>query len=252
MVKWRSAQGLQALSTTSHFIVKKERLMSDSNSTAKFCNSCQCATERYSSGVCIPCNRRRAAQWRKDNPQKHRDQSAAWSAANPEKIKAKSAAYYVANSEKILTTTSVWRAANPEKAKATSAARYAARRSEFVSKRVEYYKQNADSVKASSKAWRKANPEAVRLHTQNHTARKRENGGVLSKGLSAKLFKLQKGLCPCCSQPLGDNYHMDHIIPLALGGLNTDDNIQLLRQRCNNQKRAKHPIDFMQQRGFLL
>jgi 5-methylcytosine-specific restriction endonuclease McrA len=45
---------------------------------------------------------------------------------------------------------------------------------------------------------------------------------------------------------------MDHIIPLALGGTNTDDNIQLLRAKCNKQKGAKHPIDFMQQRGFLL
>jgi 5-methylcytosine-specific restriction endonuclease McrA len=52
--------------------------------------------------------------------------------------------------------------------------------------------------------------------------------------------------------PLGDNYHIDHIMPLALGGSNTDDNIQLLRQRCNNQKCAKHPVDFMQSRGFLL
>lgn len=37
MVKLRSAQGLPALSATSHFIVKKERLMSDSNSTTKCC-----------------------------------------------------------------------------------------------------------------------------------------------------------------------------------------------------------------------
>lgn len=56
----------------------------------------------------------------------------------------------------------------------------------------------------------------------------------------------------CCGLPLGDNYHIDHIMPLALGGSNTDDNIQLLRQRCNNQKCAKHPVDFMQSRGFLL
>jgi 5-methylcytosine-specific restriction endonuclease McrA len=53
-------------------------------------------------------------------------------------------------------------------------------------------------------------------------------------------------------QPLGDNYHLDHITPITLGGSNTDDNMQLLRQRCNNQKYNKHPIDFMQSRGFLL
>ena len=38
----------------------------------------------------------------------------------------------------------------------------------------------------------------------------------------------------------------------ALGGLNADSNMQLLRAECNLQKSAKHPVDFMQSRGFLL
>ena len=75
---------------------------------------------------------------------------------------------------------------------------------------------------------------------------------MLSVGLSAKLFKLQKGKCPCCKQPLGDDYHLDHKMPLALGGTNTDENMQLLRSICNLQKHAKHPVDFMQERGYLL
>jgi 5-methylcytosine-specific restriction endonuclease McrA len=74
----------------------------------------------------------------------------------------------------------------------------------------------------------------------------------LSKDISQKLFKIQNGLCACCRKPLGDNFHLDHIMPMALGGSNTDDNIQLLRSRCNQQKHAKHPVDFMQERGFLL
>lgn len=70
--------------------------------------------------------------------------------------------------------------------------------------------------------------------------------------IAERLFKLQRGKCACCKQPLGDDYHMDHIMPLSLGGSNTDDNIQLLRAKCNQQKSAKHPVDFMQQRGFLI
>ena len=67
-----------------------------------------------------------------------------------------------------------------------------------------------------------------------------------------KLLKLQKGKCPCCSLPLGDDFHLDHKMPLALGGDHVDDNMQLLKARCNMQKRASNPIDFMQSRGFLL
>jgi len=79
------------------------------------------------------------------------------------------------------------------------------------------------------------------------------NGGELSKNLVAKLFKLQGGQCACgCGGDLGEDYHLDHRMPLALGGSNTDGNMQLLRKRCNLRKGAKHPIKFMQENGFLL
>jgi len=87
---------------------------------------------------------------------------------------------------------------------------------------------------------------------QNRRARKKYNGGRLSKGLSNKLYKLQRGKCACCGKSLGDDYHLDHRMPLALGGVNEDLNMQLLRSKCNREKHAKHPIDFMQSRGFLL
>lgn len=107
--------------------------------------------------------------------------------------------------------------------------------------------------RSTSTAWQKANPDKYRINNHNYDARKRQNGGSLSHGLAEKLFKLQRGKCACgCKQTLGDDYHLDHRMPLALGGMNSDDNMQLLRRLCNQQKSAKHPIDFMRQRGFLL
>jgi 5-methylcytosine-specific restriction endonuclease McrA len=145
--------------------------------------------------------------------------NAKWVASNPQ--------YYAA-----------YRAANSDKVRDNQAAWYAA---------------NSDNEATRAAAYRAAHIEKYRIYSQNRRARKRESGGKLSPGLSAKLFKLQKGKCACgCKQQLGNNYHLDHIMPLALGGTNTDDNMQLLRQRCNNQKHTKHPIDFMQQRGFLI
>lgn len=44
----------------------------------------------------------------------------------------------------------------------------------------------------------------------------------------------------------------DHIMPMDLGGSNDASNLQLLCQSCNSSKHAKHPVDFMQERGFLL
>lgn len=41
-------------------------------------------------------------------------------------------------------------------------------------------------------------------------------------------------------------------MPLAKGGEHTPFNIQLLCPRCNVRKSAKHPVDFMQENGYLL
>ena len=203
----------------------------------KFCKKCKKETERYKMGQCAPCERAKSAAWHKDNSEKSKANSAAWRVANLEKHKANNAAYRAANPEKHKAKCAAWYKANQEKAKATSAAWRAA---------------NSKRVNASTAAWTKANPEKRRIFDHNRRAKQRANGGKLSPDLSAKLFKLQRGKCPCCKQPLGNDYHLDHIMPIDLGGANEDWNIQLLTQRCNNQKHAKDPIEFMQSRGFLI
>ena len=167
--------------------------------------------------------------------------NAAYRAANIVKIKAKQAIYNAANKVRISIRSAHYAEVNKEKVKATKAKWVAA---------------NREKVKTYGAAygvvWRAANREVCRAYVQNRRARQLAAGGALSKLLSTKLFNLQRGKCACCGEPLGTNYHMDHIMPLVLGGANTDDNMQLLRATCNHQKSAKHPIDFMQQRGYLL
>lgn len=163
--------------------------------------------------------------------------SAARSRFNPSAVKMRSAAHYQANKEKVKAASLEWRARNADR---------------FLETSLIWRAENKDKLAAADARWAKSNPEMVRLKSHNRRAKKRMNGGTLSKGLTAKLFALQGGMCPCCRQPLGADFQLDHIQPLALGGTNTDDNMQLLRQRCNGQKHARHPIDFMQSRGFLL
>lgn len=161
-----------------------------------------------------------------------------------------------------------YHAAHKDRAKESAARRYVINQEKLIAYSRKYRADNPDRLKEQNAKWRAANrekhlatvakyasehPEARRINEQNRRARKREAGGKLSKGLAEKLFKLQRGKCACgCKQPLGDDYHLDHRMPLALGGMNTDDNMQLLTATCNMQKHAKHPIDFMQSRGFLI
>ena len=192
--------------------------MSDSNSTFKFCKTCNSETERYSDGKCKPCTRARNNKYALANKDKKVEYDKIYCAANKEKISVKKAEKYILNKDK---------------ARA-------------------YYFENKEKIKAKHAKWCAENSDLCRTHLQNRRARKRINGGVLSKGIVDKLFKLQKGKCPCCKEKLMDDYEIDHIIPIALGGMNVDINVQLLHMSCNRQKKAMHPIDFMQQRGFLL
>jgi 5-methylcytosine-specific restriction endonuclease McrA len=198
----------------------------------------KCGTsDRYKTGRCKACQKISVFVWRN---------------ANLEKAKADCRVYHATNYKKIKAKASAWIAANRGKVNAYSAKYRSLNLFEERAKSRDWNTANAERVKATTLAWTKANPEVIRVRSHNRRAKKSKNGGKLSKGLVAKLFKLQQGMCPCCAQPLGDDFHMDHINPLALGGPNIDENIQLLRQRCNNQKSAQHPADFMRSRGFLL
>ena len=140
-----------------------------------------------------------------------------------------------------------WRTNNPDKAR-EAAKKWREANPDYYT---EWRKANPEKTIAAVKKWKAKNPEADRVHRQNRRSRQ-ANSGNLSKNIAVNLLKLQRGKCACCGQPLGDDYHLDHIMPLALGGTNTDNNIQLLRAECNLQKHAKHPVDYMQERGMLL
>ena len=150
-------------------------------------------------------------------------------------IKAAELKWRILNKEKITARVKEWRIRTAEK------------RKEYKYK---WYAKNKTTALAYAKAWAKSHPKERRISQHNREAK--NSGGVLSKGLAEKLFKLQKGKCPCCGKKLGLNYHLDHITPLSKGGANTDCNIQLLRDKCNMEKHTKHPIAFMQEKGFLI
>jgi 5-methylcytosine-specific restriction endonuclease McrA len=88
--------------------------------------------------------------------------------------------------------------------------------------------------------------------SSNRRAKQKGNGGKYTKADIAELFVKQKGKCTWCLMSLGnENPHVDHKLPLALGGRNDKSNLQLLHQSCNLAKAAKHPIVFAQQNGLL-
>ena len=91
-----------------------------------------------------------------------------------------------------------------------------------------------------------------RIKRKNRKARERGAPGRLSRGLVDRLFALQQGRCAACRKDWPSGMHLDHIVPLAGGGSNEDENIQLLCPPCNLQKRDRDPNEFMRSCGFLI
>lgn len=160
-------------------------------------------------------------------------------------------AYYVKNAEVVKERRKAFREANKARLSEEAKKKRLRDAEKIRVYKAKYAAENSAKIVAKVAAWRAANPNRKREQSHNYRARKRA-GGKISAGLADRLFNLQKGRCACCGEKLGKDFHMDHIMPLALGGDNADSNMQLLTTRCNLQKNAKHPVDFMRQRGFLL
>jgi 5-methylcytosine-specific restriction endonuclease McrA len=182
----------------------------------------------------------------------HREQQRAWREANKEQLRAKAREYRKKNKERIAAQQAAYRVANAEKLKAYGAAyclAYEAENRERIAAR------KADHRKTSGyfERYSKENPERMRVIKQNYRARRRAALGKLSADIVQRLGMLQKWLCVNCRCDLRKvGHHLDHVQPLALGGENSDANVQLLCPRCNTKKKDTDPIEWAQRNGRLL
>lgn len=180
------------------------------------------------------------AAWRERNAERVRQSRRTYRILNADELRAKRMAAYRANPQKYLARSAEWRARNPEQ-------------SETAKLRAKLWREHHPERAAElARRWRQANPQQRRIQYHTRRARKNASGGKLSPGLALKLYRLQKGRCACCGAHLRSRFELDHIMPLALGGRNDDANIQLLLPECNNKKRARHPVDYMRSKGFLI
>ncbi len=157
----------------------------------------------------------------------------------------------------------IWNSTRPREAQAIynvehatelaeAAAYCAARENAAIEAGITQIEMTKRKLLASEAARREANQSQRRAYSNNARALRIRAEGLLSDNLLDRLYKLQKGKCPCCRKPLGKDFHMDHIVPVSKGGPNSDENIQLLRSRCNLVKSAMDPVLFMQLNGFLI
>jgi hypothetical protein len=129
------------------------------------------------------------------------------------------------------------------------------------------YWDNIDESRRKSREWKQNNPEKTaelrKRHrerrladTRNRRAKIRQAEGSHTKDDINLLFSVQDGRCNCCREPLEvfgiNRFHVDHIMPIYLGGTNGPENLQLLCPFCNMSKGNQDPYEWAESNRNIL
>ena len=98
--------------------------------------------------------------------------------------------------------------------------------------------------------WRLNNPVIARTSRANRKARIRlAEGGFTSEDIK-QITDEQNGLCFWCGTVLQE-YHIDHLVPIAKGGTNYPDNLVISCPTCNVSRGAKPEEEFREYLAFI-
>ena len=116
----------------------------------------------------------------------------------------------------------------------------------------EWKKRNRLKLNEYGRKYYANNPEREKQYERNRRAKCKGCTGSFTLADVDFLIRSQKYKCVYCEKSVKKTFHIDHIMPLFLGGSNDKKNLQILCPTCNLKKNKKHPIDWAQENGKLL
>lgn len=215
-----------------------------------------------------------AKRWRERNPVKAAAAQRRWRDRNRANYNAARKVWRDKNREKVRKQSNArvakWVALNPEKARQSQKQRnktYLHKHREKVRLGLRTrYRQNHAFWRDYHKKWRANNPESRKrsmerrrqkyntdpvyrlkclAHCRLRQARKLGNGVGETKTFMETTAAVNEHICFYCLNPvLLKNIHIDHFMPLCLGGIHDSSNLVVSCAHCNEWKQGRHPYDF--------
>ena len=161
-----------------------------------------------------------------------------WREANSERKRASSRAWAEANRKHKNATNRLWRETNLERERLKARQRAAKNKEHNNARSRAWAEANRERARARAKAWAKANPERHKVNVRARRARKAH-----TVPQQWKRTPCPDHLCYWCGTTLTpNNTHIDHIMPISLGGQDTPDNTANTCANCNLTKSNTHPL----------
>ena len=206
------------------------------------------ARERLSEEERKARTRERQRQWREANPERAREHDRQWREANPERRREAVRKWRAANPELVREHSRKWRAANRERARERSRQWRAANPERHLENVRQWNAANPERHREAVRQWNAANPERKRESGRQgqRIRRARKHGAIAACAPQAsaaavnRRFLLFSNACAYCGAD--GLLHLDHVDPLARGGLHTPSNLVPACERCNLSKGSK-PVE---------
>lgn len=171
---------------------------------------------------------------------------------NRESANRKSSEYYAKNKEARKAANKRWVSENMDRYAEWRRSYYQQNKDRILERSNARYQEKGEEIRARLTAYRAAYPERRRAIDARMRVKRLIAPGSHTAADIANLMKLQRGKCVVCKCDIRKSFHVDHVQPLAKGGSNDRDNLQLLCPPCNKRKHARDPIEFMNKQGYLL
>jgi 5-methylcytosine-specific restriction endonuclease McrA len=136
-----------------------------------------------------------------------------------------------------------WRRANKDRKKAIDRAWYALNREHCLEQQKTYYQNNKQKLHEASKRWKQRNIDKVRAAGRRHAARRRARQKPLipaTTSCTMHLSAIWNNHCAYCGTV--GKLTIDHVLPVAFGGLDEFGNLVPACGICNSSKQAK-PVE---------